>query len=180
MGTKTVLTLADFERLPEDGNLHELNEGELVSVTHPKLRHGIVASKLRKTLGAYIDKLDLGEIYFEVAYLLSDDPPTLRIPDVSFCSKKRVAEADLDTWFQGAPELAVEIVSPSDSAQDLEAKVGQYLGAGARYVWVIYPVTRTVHVFDSNRAARVLSEADTLDAPDLFPGWSVKVADLLA
>ena len=180
MGTKTVLTLKDFERLPEDGTLHELSEGELISVTRPRIRHMLAAANLHESLLDYVRPRRLGRVFLEGNFLLAKDPPTLRVPDVSFVSQERTSRWEIDGWVDGAPELAVEVVSPSETARDLEKKVRQYLAAGSQLVWVIYPETQTIHVFGPDLSVRILTETDTLDAPDLFPGWSVPVSDLLA
>lgn len=180
MATKTLLTLEEFERLPHDGTIHELSEGELIRVTYPKSGHNRIASRLYRKLATFLEQEALGEIFVEAAYLLAADPPTLRVPDVSFLHSSRLHGQDPDDYFRGAPELAVEIVSPSDSAEELDLKIRQYLKAGARAVWVLYPKTRSVHVFERGGASRVLSEGDRLEAPELFPGWSVPVAELFA
>lgn len=178
MATKTLLSIEDFQRLPDDGALYELNEGELVTVTRPTARHTLVALRVQQSLAGYAQDRKLGEVLPEAAFLISREPPSVRAPDVSFVSRARIAETNLDAWFEGAPELAVEVVSPSESAEDLETKVVQYLAADARAVWVIYPKTRTVHVHESGGAVRVLAAGDVLESPELFPGWAVNVSEL--
>ena len=79
-------------------------------------------------------------------------------------------------YIQGAPDIAVEVISPSDSASHLQKKVGEYLDAGSHAVWVVYPDTREVHVFGPTGAVRVLKGADTLEIPDLLPGLSIPLA----
>jgi Uma2 family endonuclease len=79
---------------------------------------------------------------------------------------------------EGAPELAVEIVSPSQSAEDLEVKVQQYLRSGGKQVWVVYPITRRVHIFLASGEVTILDETQTLGPGDLLSGLSVKVADV--
>ena len=123
MATATVLTLREFEELADDGKRHELNQGELLSVTHPKFHHSWVAQNVHDALSAYVREKMIGRVFSEVAYLLSEDPPTLRIPDVSYLSQERFTQASSDGYVPGGPELAVEIVSPSDSAEDLQEKV---------------------------------------------------------
>ena len=77
---------------------------------------------------------------------MSSDPPTVRQPDVSFVNLERLAATPQDDWIDGAPELAIAVVSPSDTAEDLNRKIGQYLAAGASAVWVAYPKTSQIHV----------------------------------
>lgn len=178
MATKTLMTLEQFERLPDDGKLHELNEGELVKVTHPKYRHDQIAWNIQQKLGEHIHPKGLGRVYGEVMFLLSREPPTLRIPDVSFVAITRLRLQPPDEYIEGSPELAIEVVSPSDPAEELEEKIRQYFDAGAKLVWIVYPKTRSVHVYTAPRTPAILEENDMLEAPELFPGWSVPVKDL--
>ena len=179
MAAKTQLTLAEFERLPDDGKVHELNRGELVSVGPPKLRHSLTAHKIQAELSKVAQAKGLGIVLLETAYLLSSDPTTVRIPDVSFITSERFKGLSLDDYVPGAPALAVEIASPSDSVEELREKAEQYLAAGSRRVWVVYPQTRKVHVYRTAAAPLVLNESQDLDAPDLFPNWSVRVGKLM-
>ena len=137
MATATVLTLREFEELADDGKRHELNQGELVSGTHPKFRHMCVAQNIHDALSPYVREKKIGRVFSEMGYLLSENPPTLRIPDVSYLSQERLGQASSDGYVPGGPELAVEIVSPSDSAEDLQEKVEQYLDSGSQVVWVV-------------------------------------------
>lgn len=178
MATKTPLSIEEFQRLPDGGALYELNQGELVTVARPAARHTLVAVRVQQSLGRYAGERKLGEVLPNAAFFIAREPPSVRAPDVSFVSRERIAETNLDGWFEGAPELAVEVVSPSESAEDLETKVVQYLAAGSMAVWVICPKTRTVHVHESGGAVRVLAVGDVLEGPELFPGWSVKVSEL--
>lgn len=179
MGTRTLLTLAEFERLPDDGLRHEINAGELISMTWPKSGHTLTARIIDRALSRFAETRDLGLVLLEAGYLLSSDPPTLRAPDVSFLRAGRVCHIDPDRYIEGAPDLAVEVVSPGESAQDLAEKVRQYLAAGAHAVWVVYPKTREVHVFRRSSAS-VLTQNDVLEAPELLPGFSVPVSELFA
>lgn len=179
MAAKTRLTLEEFECLTHDGMLHELNEGEFVSVTHPKFRHTRIAHRLQEVLSGYLQAKPTGEIFLEAGCLLRVDPPTLRVPDVSYLSADRIRQAPLDEYVEGTPELAVEIVSPSDSAEDLDQKVMQYLAAGSLSVWVFCPRTRKIHIHRAHSNPLVVEENQFLEAPELFPGWSVRVSDLL-
>ena len=79
-----------------------------------------------------------------------------------------------------APDLAVEVVSPSDSANEIQEKVNEYLDVGVRLIWVVYPIQHTVTVYAADRAGRLLNEADTLDGGDVLPGFSLAVADIFA
>lgn len=176
--TTAPITLEEFERLPDDGNKHELSEGELITMPGPKSRHSLVAATVFEFLLNFLKQLATGRVLMEAGYVLSRDPLTIREPDISFLSNERILTTDEDDYFEGAPELAVEVVSPSDSAQDLQVKVRQYLRFGAKQVWVLYPKTKTVEVHCHGIPTATLEESQTLTGGDLLPGFSVTVSDL--
>jgi Uma2 family endonuclease len=177
MGTQTLLTLEQFDQLPiVEGVRYELDEGELATMTEPMPRHNVVRDNVAAALRDFIRPLKLGRVFAETGYQLS--PETVRIPDVSFVPAERMRTVDLDRRIAGAPALAVEVVSPTDLAQELARKVDQYLDAGVRVVWVVYPYTREVHVFREGGAASVLGPDDILKAPELLPGLAVPIGQL--
>jgi len=178
MATKTLLTLEQFERLPDDGMRHELNEGELVSMPPPMGQHGTIQNGIAFVLTSFVKPRALGKVFTETGYRLSTD--TVRAPDVSLIRAERARSLDLTRRFECAPDLAVEIISPSETAAEFAHKVGQYLHAGVEVVWVIYPEDRTIHVFESSRKGRILEGGDLLDAPGLLPGFSIPVSELFA
>ena len=104
---------------------------------------------------------------------------TKRAPDLSFISHERLRRIEPGRDIEGAPELAIEVLSPSDTATAMRRKVKQYFSAGARIVWLVYPESREIEVWRSaSGPALVLSENDTLDAPDLLPGFSIPAGEL--
>ncbi len=177
MASKTLLTLEQFEQLPDDGMRHELDEGELVSTPLASLEHGAIHAEIGCLVVEFVDSRALGLVVASSGFQLG--PDTVRGPDVSFIRADRLVGIDLERWFPGAPDLAVEIISPSESASDIAHKVEQYLRAGAE-VWVVYPRSRTVHVFEPSKSARVLEAADLLKSPALLPGFSIRVGELFA
>lgn len=116
----------------------------------------------------------------EAGYKLSDKPATWIEPDVSFLTQQRVLEADPDGYFLGAPDLAVEIISPSESARHIERKIALLLAKGSAAVWVIYPDSRAIHVHTPDRKSVALGTEDTISLPGLLPGWEMPVARLFA
>jgi Uma2 family endonuclease len=176
--TQAPLTLEQFAGLPADGARHEMDAGVLITLPPAKSLHSRVARSVFIAIQECLDRSDVREAFPEAGYMLSEDPLTIRQPDVSVISKERIAATEAESYFQGAPDLAVEIVSPSDSAQDLEAKVRQYLQAGAQQVWVLYPKTKNIHVFSGTRSLLILDENQTLEGGEFLPGFSIKVSDL--
>jgi Uma2 family endonuclease len=176
--TRAPLTLEQFARLPADGARHEMDAGTLITLPPAKSLHTLIAVTALEALQQYLKPFSAARALPEAGYVLVQDPLTIRQPDVSVIGKERIAATEADSYFQGAPDLAVEIVSPSDSAQDLETKVRQYLQAGAQQVWVLYPKTKNIHVFSGARSLRILDENQTLEGGELLPGFSIKVSDL--
>jgi Uma2 family endonuclease len=175
--TSTAMTVEEFSRLPGEGARHEINAGELITLPPPKSMHSLTLLAVLECLQAYLRKHPIGRAIPEAGYVLSREPLTIRQPEVSVLSKERIQATGEDSYFEGAPELAVEVVSPSDSAEDLEIKVGQYLSAGAQQVWVLYPKTRDLHVYSAKHAV-VLKSDDVLKGGEFLPGFAVKVSEL--
>ena len=174
------LTLTEFAALPAAGGRpRELDEGRLVEMTFPRTRHAFAASAFYDALNPWVVARSLGRCFIEAGFVVSADPPTLRAPDVAFVRQERLETADLDGWFEGAPDLAVEIVSPSDSAEELLRKIAQYLRGGSRAVLAVYPSARQILVHRPGGSIRLLGEDDALELPELFPGWSAPVAGLI-
>ena len=172
MATKTLLTIEQFDQLPiREGILYELNEGEIVIMTEPMPRHNWVRDNIAAALREFTHPRHLGRVFLETGYQLTSE--TVRIPDVSFVSADRMREIDLDKRIQGAPALAIEVVSPTDLAEELTQKVKQYLAAGAKAVWVFYPKTREVQIFRADGGSFVRCEHETLGESDILPGLSL-------
>jgi len=180
MATKTLLTLADFQTLPwPDGVRYELDEGELVSMPFPTPFHNNVAGEIYIALRSFARSSLLGHVFpSDTGYVLSREQATVRGPDVSFVTAHRYRSIDLKRDIEGAPDLAIEVVSPSETAADLHKKIGQYLSAGSHLVWIVYPDSREIEVHDRNFSIRLFRENDTLVAPDLLPGFAIQVREL--
>ncbi len=175
MTPKTLLSLEEFAALPDDGMKHELNEGELITMPPPKPRHGDCQLTLGSAFRGFVTAHDLGKVFTESGYRLA--PHTVRGPDVSFVRKSRLQNPD--EYFEGGPDLAVEIVSPGDDASDLREKIKQYLGAGTSAVWVIYQRSRQIEIHTPDKTIRTLGVEDTLEAPELLPGFQFSVRTIL-
>jgi Uma2 family endonuclease len=176
MGAKTLLSLEEYMALPEDGNKYELDQGELVIMPAPKATHTRIIRRINRSVSAYVDEHHIGEVYSEGGYLLTREPENIiRQPDVSFLSAGRVNVLERE-YFAGAPELAVEVVSPGNQAEELDIKVNQYLAYGSKEVWVVYPKTRSILIHQAGGRVRKLIAEDTITS-DLFPGWSARIAD---
>ncbi len=175
-----LLTAEDLYGLPEeDDRRYELVEGRLVVSEPPGWTHGGIATRIAVALYPHVRAHRLGEVVVESGYVLARRPDTVRGPDVSFVRADRLPAREVaHRFFEGAPDLAVEIASPDDRAAEVARKVAGYLRAGTRAVWVVYPDTRTVVVHAPDGLARLLGPDDALDGGDVLPGLALPVAEL--
>ena len=181
MSTKTLLTSDDLWRIVADGSRYELSKGELLPMTPVGWRHGAIVVKLASMLRDYAAKRDLGNISTEVGFRLSRNPDTVRAPDVAFVSKHRIPAGSLPEKFVDfPPDLAVEVLSPEDTAREVLRKVEEYLAAGVALVWVVDPGTQTVTVYGSLHDVKILSAGQELDGAEVVPGFKVAVAEVFA
>lgn len=169
----------------EHGARYELVNGELQDRSElqgegmPNAEHGAASARIVSELESHVRAGGLGIVLVECGFVLSEDRSTVRIPDVSFVARTQMPGDGLPSgYFRGGPDLAVEVVSPSDKASDLAVKIADYLAAGTQQVWVVEPNTRTVAVYRPGGAARVYGADDTLDGGDLLPGLALPVGDL--
>lgn len=171
MGTTTKISFEDFQKLQgtaDEVTRYELDEGELIVTPSSTAWHNLVGLRLWRILAAFVAKHHSGMAVTEAEFRLSTN--TVRRPDVAFIAKEQLANVDLHhTPLEGAPLLAVEIISPSNLAEDMKKKVRQYLAAGTQSVWLIYPALRIIEIHDHN-GIRGLTEQDTLEEAKLFPG----------
>ncbi|HLJ46840.1 MAG TPA: Uma2 family endonuclease [Bryobacteraceae bacterium] len=179
MAIKTLLSIQEFGRLPDDDMQHELDEGELIAIPPAKSSHNTILVRLLRILQSFEQRI-AGEARPEAGFLLVKNPPTIRQPDVAFVLQPQLDEAQEDEYFQGAPALAVEVVSRSDDFRTLDRKVEQYLAAGARLVWIVMPEDHRIRIYRGDGTSSVLHETDSLDAPELLPGWSMPVSRIFA
>lgn len=177
---KALLTAEDLRRMSRDGRRYELVRGELVEMAPVGRRHGRIALRLGSALQIYVDAQKLGEAMTETGFCLECQPDTVRAPDVSFLSKERLPPEDQEGFVPGAPDLAVEVVSPGERDTEVQDKVADYLTHGARLVWVVRPQQRTVTVYRPDGTARLLRESDTLEGEDVVPGFALPLNELFS
>lgn len=177
---KTLLTADELLRLSTTGGRYELVEGELFEMPPAGGRHGSVAMRIGASLNSYVRENGLGEVFAaETGFILRRNPDTVRAPDASFVSKDRLGMGDLPSGYVDVvPDLAVEVVSPSDRQGEVLDKVEEWLRAGTKLVWVIYPATRSATVHQSLGEHYDLTEADTLDGGQVVPGFTCNIKQL--
>ena len=188
MSTTTRLITADellvMPHRDENGNdcRLELIRGELKVMPPSKLLHGIICARVATALGSFVQEHDLGVVVgAETGFIVERDPDTVLGADAAFISHEQLSTIeDLDKFAPFAPDLAVEVMSPSDTAREVENKVALYFAAGARAVWVFNPKKKTVAVYTSPTDVRVLGEHDTLEGGDVLPGFTLELSKLFA
>jgi Uma2 family endonuclease len=175
------LTVSEFEALPEeDAYRVELVRGQLVRSPRPASLHGRIVIRLGRRLDEYAEAGGHGVVLADAGVILSRHPDTVRGPDIAFFSPDRIPEGAYGTTFWGPPDLAVEIVSPSNRVSELQEKLADYLDAGMRRVWVVDPATRSVTVWAPTGEARVVREGGTLEGDDVLPGFRLEVSALFS
>ncbi|HEX5501656.1 MAG TPA: Uma2 family endonuclease [Thermomicrobiales bacterium] len=176
-----LMTAEELWELPErPGVRYELVKGALVEVPGAGGVHAQLIVNLLLLLHPFVTGRGLGRVFGDgLAYIIKRGPDVVRIPDASFVSEARLPAGGIPAGFwPGAPDLAVEVVSPNDRAEDLHDKARDYLEAGARLVWVLWPHRRAVSVHEPGGAIRELGPDDELGGGDVLPGFRVRVADL--
>jgi len=159
----------------------ELIGAELVMTSPAGFDHGRFASRIVAALENHVARQGLGIVTTaEAGFQLARDPDTVRAPDVAFVQVDRVPPGGVKGYFQGAPDLAVEVVSPSDRPDEVAAKVQDWLQAGCSTVWVVEPANRTVAVHRLGNQVAILTTVDTLTGGDVLPGFSMPVARVVA
>jgi Uma2 family endonuclease len=179
--TKIRMTVEELERNGAPEGRWELIDGELVEMAPSDNYSSKIGNRFGRHLGNFVEPRGLGEVFdssggFRVVVAGVE---MVRVPDAAFVSAERVPKAPKKRGFYRlAPDLVVEVVSPSDRASDVLAKVQMWLDAGARLVWVADPDTRTITVTNADRSSHVLREGDELTGGDVLPEFVLPVSAL--
>ncbi|MGI8919598.1 MAG: Uma2 family endonuclease [Pyrinomonadaceae bacterium] len=179
MSTSTQLMTADeLMKLPSGRFRYELVKGELLTMSPAGEQHGAVSLNLALELGMYVKANKLGIVYAaETGFKLESNPDTVLAPDVAFIARERVGQIS-KKYREGAPDLAVEVISPGERQAKIEKKVGQWLQLGARVVWIVNPQTVTVTVYRDDGDTKILSGSDQLTGDDVVPGFKILVSQI--
>jgi len=177
--THHLTTADDLLHRPNDGFRYELVQGELRRMSAAGYQHGRLVMNVATPLDQFVRAQKLGTVCAaETGFLLSENPDTVRAADVAFIRRERALAAyDTVGYWHGAPDLAVEVVSPHDLYTDVDEKVTDWLAAGTRMVIVVNPRKRTVTVYQSTTFI-VLREEHILDGGEIVPGWTLPVATI--
>lgn len=179
MVTTRKLTIEEFEQLPDDGYRYELVDGELEQMPPTGEVHGDVDRQFIWLLESFVRPRGIEKLFVETSFVLSPDRQTVRQPDIAFVHAERLPpDRDRERSVRLAPDLVIEIVSPSDRRSAVVAKAHEYLGVGVRLVWIVDPPSRTITVFRLDGTSDVLGRDDTIDGEDVLPGFRAALRDI--
>ena len=171
-------TASELFAMPHDGFRYELVKGELRKMSPAGTGHGAVVWNLSALLAPHLRGIGQG-FGAETGFKLAADPDTVRAADIAFVRRERIPETGIpDNFWETYPDLAVEVVSPGDRYAEIEEKVGDWLNAGVRAVWIVNPKQRSVAIYHSMNDVTHLSEGDELDGGEVAPGFRCKVAEI--
>lgn len=170
-----------FQRYAHKDGRYELAKGKVIEMTPPGGIHGAVVVNITGALWYYLREHPLGRLFAESGFILERRPDTVRGPDVSFVTTEHLPATGVPkAFFEGTPDLAIEVVSPSNTPAQVNAKVREYLRNGAQQVWVAYPDERAVVVHHKDGSVRRYEEGDVLDGGTLLPGFALAVREVFA
>lgn len=175
------MSVEEFLELPDEGcQQYELVQGELIEMPGSGFEHSAINALLILELGLYNRQHKLGVITSsDGAFVLNRETRTVLVPDVAFTRADRLPpQGERTGVLDLVPDLVIEVASPSDSANRISEKVREYLDAGVKLAWVVYPKRQMVQVFTPDRNSRLLYEDDTLDGGDVLPGFEMRVGEI--
>jgi Uma2 family endonuclease len=176
--TARLVTAEELEKYPEDDFRYELVEGRVIRMSPVGYTHGRVVMAFAFLLQQHVRAADLGVILTEVGFKLRSNPDTVRAPDLAYIRRERIPSIDPKGFWNGPPDLAVEVVSPEDTASEIRAKTEEYLARGVAVVVVIDPQDQTATVFSLTVPAVTRRGDEELDLNDVVPGFRCRVREI--
>jgi Uma2 family endonuclease len=174
-----LMTIAEFVALPDDGVRRELVRGRIIEMPQPKPIHGFVCMEIGARLREFVKSRNLGRVATESGLVTERNPDSMRGPDISFYSYKRIPPGSVpDEYLDVRPELVVEVLSTFDRWPRVLQKIVEYLDAGVVAVCIVDSDLQTVEVHTADQKVRHLARADELTLPEVLPDFACKVADL--
>lgn len=177
--TSRLVTADELEKYPDDDYRYELVDGRVIRMSPVGFQHGRIVTRLLARLERHAAKHRLGTVLTEVGFKLRSNPDTVRAPDVAFIRQDRLPSADPQGFWNGPPDLAVEVLSPDDRSADVRAKVDEYLAGGVPLVGVVDPHRKTGTVFRRGAEPVLLRADDVLDLGDVVHGFRCTLREIL-
>jgi Uma2 family endonuclease len=180
--TETGVAIEEFERWPKEDAYHvELVRGMIVREPRPGALHGRITAILTQHLGVWADSTGLGIVLNDMGFVTENDPPSVRGPDVAYVSHGRMPGTGYaDGFWRFGPDLAVEVLSPSNRPKEIQEKVREYLAVGSRLVWVVDPRRRIVTVYDAAGGSHTIDKDGALSGDDVLPGFTLPLSRVFA
>jgi len=180
MAPATWQTADDLLRFHEPGKTAELVHGVLVVREPPSTRHGGRAARLARRLGNFVEQHDLGDVFAQdTGFKIHHAPDTVRAPDVAFVARAHLDRIPAEGYAELAPDLVAEILSPNDRPGEVLEKVGQWLSAGVRLVWVLDPIERRARVYRADGTDTTVAADGELDGEEVLPGFRCPLEAIL-
>lgn len=174
MTVTSLMTAEELLQRPDDGFRYELVRGELRKISPTGFEHGDVELEIGSSLRAHVKKHRLGKVVGgDVGFRIERNPDTVLGPDVAFVRSERVVKTR--QFFEGPPDLAIEVVSPGDRYTEVEEKASEWLRAGTRAVIVVDPARQSVRV---HRTAEIINVTDAIVVDDIVPGWRLPLSEI--
>lgn len=166
-----LVTAEELERLPDDDYRYELVKGRVIRMSPVGFEHGRIVMRLGTLLVRHAQERSLGAVVTEVGFKLASNPDTVRGPDLAFIRQSRIPTEEVRGFWNGAPDLVAEILSPDDRLPEIRAKVEEYLARGVSVIVVVNPDDRTVTIHRPSTSAVMLRDDDMLDLDDVVSGF---------
>lgn len=178
--TTQLMTAEELLKLPRGRFRYELIKGELITMSPSGSEHGAIVVNLTVLLAQHVKANNLGIVFgAETGFKIAENPDTVRAPDVAFISQERIPDSGIPKeYWRGAPDLAVEVLSPGDAVRKVDEKVGEWLSAGAKLVWTVNPKRRSVTIHRAVKDALILSEDDELNGENVVPGFRCRISEI--
>ena len=181
MPPATLQTAQDLLRFRDPGKTAELVRGVLVVREPPSTRHGDRAARLTVRVGAFVEREGLGKVFAQdTGFQIEREPDTVRAPDLAFVHRDRLAQIQEEGYAEIAPDLVAEILSPNDRPGEVLEKVGQWLSAGVRLVWVLDPARQQARVYRADGTVSIVGPDEELDGEQVLPGFRCRLGEILS
>lgn len=174
------MTAEELLRLPRGRFRYELVKGELITMSPAGSEHGAVIMSLAAPLAQHVKANNLGVVFgAETGFKIAENPDTVLAPDIAFICHERIPESGVPKeYWRGAPDLAVEVLSPGDAPRKVDEKVKAWLSAGAKLVWTVDPKRKTVTIHRATKVTLTLTEHDELNGEEIVPGFRCQVSEI--
>ncbi|MGI9091182.1 MAG: Uma2 family endonuclease [Gemmatimonadaceae bacterium] len=141
-------------------------------------KHGAVTDELESRISYFVRENKLGRVFAaETGFILAEG--TVRGIDISFVGNEKIAEFGIpDKFFPVAPDLAIEVISPGNTFGEIQDKIEEYISAGTKLIWIVYPKQKMVQIYRRDNLINILREDDTLDGEDVLPNFKLKLSEI--